>query len=308
MNAHVASSLKAPETRAKLHSWFERYGSSTELEIEARVREVDPAKFEQLLRKLNTNPNWSVKPTVIASTDILHQSGVRESRGGPEGTVFMRKQRVETFDIFGTDTHHPVRLQVSTEKPTSADQSSWSLVRHKKRHTFVHKNLFKFELTEVKQGPSWETAAEEDSEFEIEVEYCGQRKWEPKMVGYLCDSFIGKVLDAAMVAEESSAGHKRKRDDDVLACGDVVTLTPGTEVALEPVLGYKAHMPERLTAEESSTLQWVFSGFEKGPDKSEVAHLMSMPCRLGDEAYALFHFTGHVPKAAIVKKASHFDV
>lgn len=197
-NAMVAQSLRAPETRAKLHAWFTKHGGSSDVELEARVREVDGDKFEELLRKLKSNPLWSQKPVTVTSSDLVHASGVRETRGGPEGTLFLRKQKLETFDIFGTDTHHPVRLQASSEKPTAADTTPLSIVRHKKRHTFVHKNLFKFELTEVKSGPSWETAVNEDSEFEIEVEYCGQKEFKPNQqyINYLIDSFIGKVARA----------------------------------------------------------------------------------------------------------------
>lgn len=194
-NSMVAQSLRAPETRAKLYAWFSRYGGSSEVELEARVREIDPDKFEELLRKLRSNPAWSQKPVTVTSSDLVHVSGVRETRGGPEGVSFLRKLKLGTFDVFGTDTHHPVRLQASSEKPTAADSTPLSVVRHKKRHTFVHKNLFKFELTEVKSGPSWETAMNEDWEYEIEVEYCGQAEFksDQQYINYLIDSFIGKV-------------------------------------------------------------------------------------------------------------------
>lgn len=266
----AAQSLDVPETRAKVHSWFSRYGGSNEVEIEARIKEIDASKFEEMLRKLHTNKAWSVKPTVVRSADIIRQSGVRESQGGPEGHVFLRKQRLDTFDVFGTDTHHPVRLQASSEKPVAPDHTPISCVRHKQRHTFVHKNMFKFELTEVKQGPSWEAAFTEDSEFEIEVEYCGQGRFHEgtDYVTYLIDSFLGKVKDAARVAQAetpSAAGSKRARSDGALACGDVVSLAAGTAVDLEPVMGYKrAEQDAVMPAETAQRVQWVFSGLEPG--------------------------------------------
>jgi hypothetical protein len=195
-NAYIfTQSLRAPETATKLHSWFSRYGNSAEVEIEARVKDVDQHKWMHLLRQLSSNKHWSVPPVTIKSSDVLHASGVRESRGGPEGTCFMRKNRIDTFEVYGSETHHPVRLQASSEKPVAQDVTPISMVRHKKRHTFVHKGLFKFELTEVRAGPSWETALANDSEYEVEVEYCGQRafKQDKPHVAYLVESFIGKA-------------------------------------------------------------------------------------------------------------------
>ncbi|KAJ1630086.1 hypothetical protein T492DRAFT_1006064 [Pavlovales sp. CCMP2436] len=309
----VAQSLRAEETRVKLHAWFSRYGGSTEVEIEARVREVDPALFEQQLRKMRTNKGWSQKPVTITSSDLLHASGVRETRGSPEGTSFMRKQKIDTFDVFGTDSHHPVRLQASSEKPCAADQTPLSVVRHKKRHTFVHKNLFKFELTEVKSGPSWESACQADTEFEIEIEYCGQRdfKHDQKYVAYLVDALVLKTLDCAAVYEPppgQSAGHKRARNDGSLACGDVVALAAGTAVALEPVLAYGREREQTLSAQECTQIEWVFSGVEPGKDGAELAHVMSLPSSCGAASFPLFHFSGHVSRAALVRKAPNFDL
>mmetsp|Transcript_941 Transcript_941/g.2529 ORF Transcript_941/g.2529 Transcript_941/m.2529 type:complete len:314 (-) Transcript_941:165-1106(-) len=311
----AAKSLEVDETRAKLHSWFSRHGGSGEVEIEARVREVDLAKFEELLRRLHTNKAWSVKPTIIRSADIIRQSGIRESQGGPEGHVFLRKERLDVLDVHGTDTHHPVRLQASSEKRVAPDHTPISCVRHKQRHTFIHKNMFKFELTEVKQGPSWEAAFVEDSEYEIEIEYCGQKifKEGADYVRYLIDSFIGKVKDAARVAQAPTpgvAGRKRPRDDGTLGCGDVVTLDVGTVVELEPVMGYKRPpQDERLPADVAQRVLWVFSGLEPDANGVERAHIMSLPCQMSEtESYPLFHFSGHVPKAAVKRRAANFDL
>lgn len=317
----VAQSLRAPEVRAKLHAWFSRYGGSAEVELEARVREVDEAKFEELLRKLRSNPHWSQKPVTVTSSDLVHASGVRETRGGPEGTSYLRKQKLETFDVFGTDSHHPVRLQASTERPAAADSTPLSIVRHKKRHTFVHKGLFKFELTEVKAGPSWETAIGEDSEYEVEVEYCGQQSFvqSQQHVSYLVDSFLGKArrararaprraarwrpltraappppprhaclgahgqaLDAALVCQPDAhgAGRKRARDDDSLACGDVVSLAAGTAVVLEPVLAHRRPLQPELSAEQCVQMAWAFSAAEKGARRPTHQQARARP-RLG---------------------------
>jgi len=310
----MASNLKAMEVSAKLFSWFQRYGTSAEMEIEARVREVDDVKFEELLKKLRSFPGWTAREEVV-STDILHESGVRETRPMQGPSTFMFKEKIDQLDVFGTDDHHPVRLSVSSERPVRADNTAWRLVRHKKRHTFVHKGTFKFELTEVKQGPSWETASREDSEFEVEVEYCGQAACRPeqKYFQYLVQSFLGKVLDAAAVssqmATEGLAGAKRQRVDGALACGDVVRLAPGTVVDLEPVLkDGRAQPPPALTAAEAQQVLWVCSGIETGMHGEELAHVMSLPSTVGSKSYALYHFTGHVPRTSVAKEADMFGL
>jgi len=116
------------------------------------------------------------------------------------------------------------------------------------------------------------------------------------------------VLDAAAVASQPTVGRKRGRDDGTLVCGDLVKLAPGTEVVLEPTLGYKQESPDRLTADDAGAVDWVFSGLEPGPDGTESVHVMSMPCRIGATSYALYHFTGHVPKSSVSKCAAQFGL
>jgi hypothetical protein len=400
MSSAQAQSLHAPETRAKLHGWFSRWGSSTEVEIEARVREVDPAKFEHLLRKLRSNPHWSVAPVTITSSDLLHASGVRETRGGPEGTSFLRKQKLETFDVFGTDSHHPVRLQASSEKPVGPCTTPLSMVRHKRRHTFVHKGLFKFELTEVKTGPSWETACHEDSEYEIEVEYCGQRAFEPKQtyLNYIIDAFVGKVRTRPRARSRSmrpsrarvhprtrltTTGSLPRRATSRVARARVAGARRGARLRAagrrlgqpearthrrraqlrrhgRPLAGHvrraraRARLPAlaqpgrahgcpvgaarvdllgsrarcvaervaqtRVRAHALSNACLVRSPgltalrspraplARAGADGSERAHLMSLPSVMDGESYALFHFSGHVPRAAIARGAPNFNL
>lgn len=336
--ASTAANLQADEVKAKLFSWFQRFGMLPHVEIEARVREVDQDKFEEYLAILRRGKRWTRREEDVFTVDIIHESGVRETRPPQGPPTYMLKEKKDIFDVLGTDAHHPVRLSVSEERPVHRDESAVSVVRYKNRHTFEHKSLFKFELTEIKQGPSMEMAENEDSEYEIEIEYCGQAqcKQEQGWIMYLVSSFICKIGDAAKVSEqtiaEATGATKRPRRDGALAMGDVVALAPGTSVHLEPRVDDVA--PEAkgvLPADQALQVSWVYSGRERGAnrvrgplhgaqpepspcrglgatDQEVLAHVMSLPSSIGDRCYPLFHFTGHVPLSTVARTGAYFGL
>lgn len=73
-------------------------------------------------------------------------------------------------------------------------------------------------------------------------------------------------MDAALVCQTPAhgVGNKRGRDDGSLMCGDIVSLSAGTVVALEPALGYGMSRQRQLSADECQLIGWVFSGVEPG--------------------------------------------
>ena len=54
--------------------------------------------------------------------------------------------------------------------------SEVSLWRLKRRTRFVHKGMFAFDLTRVKQGATQQLATDAEWQYEIEIEFCGQRR------------------------------------------------------------------------------------------------------------------------------------
>lgn len=301
-----ASSAFPPAMTDTLEQWFSRYGQTEKFEIECRIKDVGEAGFERVLRTLQSSTAWSNHPVQRqVSLDMVHATKVRQtltfdSSGRPSGApTFLRKVKQEEVKV-ETHSGHAVRFQVSSETETSAAPPPIDLYRHKERHTFVHKNLFKYELTRVKQGPTKQAADLAPLTFEIELEFCGQERPEAGQARYLADSMCMKVSDLLVELTRGAsggpgAGPKRQRaggaEGDLLE-GDEVELPEGTEVKLEPSghgvePRYGGEMPGELC-------RWLFSHRES----DGRMHLMSEPARIGTMHYPLFYFCGSVPAGA----------
>ena len=277
------------------------------MEIEMRVQEVGGGGFERLLNVLQSHKGWSAAPPPALSLDIMHATGVRETIDQTPGvpakpSQFLRKQRGGDLKV-PTPSGYDVRFQVSTEQEASADASPAHLYRHKQRFTFVHKKLFKFELTRVKQGPTHEAALQADTTFEVEIEFCGQEQevLAQKGPGYLADSLLMKAADALHHLVEGGSSNsgpgKRKRSthgNGPLQECDEVALADGTEVLLEP----SGHgLPPRFSGEMPAALcKWLYSHAE--PKEGRVV-VMSEPASIGQERYPLFYFVGSVPASSV---------
>lgn len=253
-----------------------------------RVQEVGGGGFERLLTALQSNRAWSSVPPPSLSLDVMHATGVRESRDQTPGVqkppTFMRKQKGDDLKVpssFGYD----VRFQIATETETSADSSEEHLFRHKQRYTFVHRGLFKFELTRVKQGPTLQASHQAETTFEVEIEFCGQESpiAHSKGPAYLADSLLMKAADVLRHLTAGGAhddgggrGAAKPRTGPLQSC-EQVALADGTEVLLEP----SGHgVPVRFNGEMPSGLcSWLFSHAEPG---GRVC-VMSEPATIGSE-------------------------
>ena len=303
-----------PDARDALISWFKQYGAKPEMEIEFRVQEVGEAGFEQLLSSLQSNRGWSNIPKPSVTLDRMHATGVRETiEMGPNGQPLPKPaqylRKVKGHDVpWTTPSGVPIKFAVASEKECSADPSPVHLYRHKQRYSFVHKNLFKFELTRVKQGPTNESASRAETQFEVELEFCGQGE-----VGkgispeYLADSMLMKAADLVhqlvkVRGGEGAAGapNRPSTADGPVQEGDEVVLAPGTEVALaESGHGAGARFDGEMPAELAASTGWIFS--HRVPE-SGLAFVMSEPTQLVGQAYPLYYFCGTVPYAAVRRK------
>ena len=285
-----------PAVREVLTNWFGQYGSNSLFEIEARVQDVGGAGFERVLQSLLSHKGWSNAPiSPQISLDMMHANGVRETQsfdlkqgGRPSGPpTFLRKVK-QTESKLETPSGYTVKFAVATENETSAAPPPVHMYRHKERYSFVHKNLFKFELTRVKQGPSDEAARAADMQYEVELEFCGQEREEAGQAEYLADSMCMKMADLLhQLTTAPKGGLKRQRsgapNDGQLHEGDEVELAAGTEVLLEPSghgvpLRYSGEMPSELVP------RWLFS--HKEADGARV-HVMSEATRIGQEHFPL---------------------
>jgi len=296
--------------REQLVWWFEKYSRNPGVEIEARIKNVNRAGWEAVFKKLSSNKAWSNTPAERYTRDLIHSSGVRETvEVSTRSRSFMRKNRiVDPFDV-QLSPSHTVRFAVASEDQCSEDDTPVHTWREKKRTTFVHKELFSFELTRVKQGGSAHEAQYGPEQFEIELEFCGQRGSVHKKE-YLAESMIMKVKDILRQLEEVAAGGgdapapKRQRTtDDGLSEGQPVRLQPGTSVLLESAgPGLPAPFGGEMPAELAGKVSWAFSHVvpDNGGGGAPQVHIMSLPCALDARRYPLFYFSGTVPKASMV--------
>ena len=295
-----------PGLRDKLTAWFAQYGSNPLFEIECRVQDVGGAGFERVLQGLLSHKGWSNAPIKPHhSLDMVHANGVRETMTyDGSANSFMGKVKTEDVKV-ETPIGHAVRFQVSSESEVSAAPPPVHMFRHKERFTFMHKQLFKFELTRVKQGPTDAAARQADTQFEVELEFCGQETPDANRPEYLADSMAMKVADLlqqlSRADQSGGAGLKRQRtgasSDGPLAEGDEVELAEGTEVLLEPSghgapLRYAGEMPSELVP------RWVFSHKEE----DGRVHVMSEACRIGEEHFPILYFVGTVPAASCSRR------
>ena len=283
-----------PVVRETLQSWFTQYGANDLFEIECRVQDVGEAGFERLLQSLASHSGWSNAPiTPVLTLDVQHASGVRETRptgGGGGAITFLRKQKGPEITV-PTELGYSVKFQVSSETETSSDPSPAIVFRHKQRYTFVHKNLFKFELTRVKQGTTNASAMQAETTFEVELEFCGQQSAAAARTDYLADSMLMKAADllhqlshaaGAVPAARQRHSGAAAAADGTPSEGDEITLSPGTEVALGPSgHGAAARFGGEMPAELAELTRWLFSHRQA----DGRAHIMSEPTRIGKEHY-----------------------
>eukprot|EP00908_Phaeocystis_cordata_P016703 Transcript_280.p1 GENE.Transcript_280~~Transcript_280.p1 ORF type:complete len:403 (+),score=83.31 Transcript_280:92-1300(+) len=196
-------------TRNKVLSWFKGNSDSSEIEIEARVKDVSQLGFDTIMRNLMSNRGWSNQPKEETTLDLIHASGVRETRDNANQVSFLRKQRHDAALVMCGD--YEVRFAVASENravpgrdlPAEGDTSEISTWRYKRRIQFVHKGLFSFDLTKVKQGATQQLAQQADTQYEIEVEFCGQAdpiaSKEQERWSYLTDSMLMKARPSSLL-------------------------------------------------------------------------------------------------------------
>ena len=125
---------------------------------------------------------------------------MRETHDDAQKVSFLRKERHEQFNCECGTSGYEVRFAVASETEERIgfqDSSEVSTWRYKQRTQFVHKGLFAFDLTKVKQGATQQLAKGAETQYEIEVEFCGQADAiaakEQQKAAYLTDSMLMKA-------------------------------------------------------------------------------------------------------------------
>ena len=181
-------------TKEALCKWFDQHARNPQMEIEARIKNITQMGFEAVLKHMKANKGWSNTPEYHMTLDRMHSSGVRETVDvNTHRSTYLRKNRAGMFEVPAT-REHEVRFAVSSEHVSPSDDSVIQTWRHKRRICFVHKKMFSFELTQVRQGSSEQDALRAPVVYEIEIEYCGQRLDPAPPAQYLADSLLMKVV------------------------------------------------------------------------------------------------------------------
>jgi len=309
--------------RERLLSWYKGNANQPLIEIEARIKDVSALGFDTVLRNLRSSKTWS--STAEEDTlDLQHASGVRETRDKKTGgTSFLRKERHDAMLADCGTSEYQVRFSVASENEIAHDTSEVSLWRYKRRHKFVYKQMFAFDLTVARQGETQERAKQAEPQYEIEIEFCGQTLEVAAQHSYLTDSMLMKVSDLvkqlvraseAPLARPSGAGggggggpEKRQRTQGPLEPGERVTLQDGTDVTLAPA-GQNAGPPlgGEMPFEMATQIDWVFSHVEEGDGDggAQRAHLMNLPCGIDGRRYPLYYLCGSVERTRVSRKAA----
>uniref|UniRef100_A0A7S0L938 mRNA 5'-phosphatase n=1 Tax=Coccolithus braarudii TaxID=221442 RepID=A0A7S0L938_9EUKA len=292
-----------------MHSWFMQYTTNPQIEIEARIRDVKQMGFEAVLAHLKSNTQWSNTPEMRETLDLVHVSGVRETRG--TGTrSFLRKNKINHVEFQGSPAH-AVRIAVAEELPCGEDESPVQTYRFKRRITFVHKGMFAFELTQVRSGWSEQEARSSPIMHEIEIEFCGQKLRPSPNPQYLADSMLMKLKDLVNRLGKAAAGpalqppgKRPKLADSAMQEGQPVSVKPGSAVALESAgHGQPPPFDGEMPTELASQMPWLLSHIEEGPKGAKLAFIMSLPMAIGRRSYPLFYFYGSVPVDEVSAKS-----
>ena len=100
--------------------------------------------FNAVISKLKSNKAWSNRPEEIDTLDLLHATGVRETRTFSGGLpTFLRKQKHEHYDVYTGE--RSVRFAVASEVSTPYATSPVRTFRFKRLVDWWGRDLLELE-------------------------------------------------------------------------------------------------------------------------------------------------------------------
>ncbi len=104
-----------------LDRWFLEHGSNSQMELEAKLKDVDEHTFHAIRERLDSNPAWAARSTVV-TVDTLYPTKLRGTAVVGVGGVlaqpsFEFKEKAGTLDVSLLDTDDRVRFSLSSEEP-----------------------------------------------------------------------------------------------------------------------------------------------------------------------------------------------
>ena len=286
-HAEVASRTVPPqggqwtdEVRSTLQGWF-AHASDPLVEIEARMKGVSREVFERTLQLLH-RWEWSEAAVRRVTIDVMHESGVRETRreGEDAEPEYVRKAQMQM--VYGSLGPVHVKFARAREEPCAPDRSAEVGVRRKERCSFFHK-LFRYDLTKVTSG--WFTT------YEIELEFRGGAATDPV---YMAESMLCKVAD---LAHHSVEGWPPAEPFDA---GAIVRLLPDAAETFDPRIDCPTTRPvdgaasQRLRVTEVP--HWMVASVD-----GETVRLSNLACVVHGLPLPLLHVVVCVDRRHVVR-------
>jgi len=163
----------------------------------------DKTLFEQLLTSVANSVKehahlWTECTALDAPQSLQNQYFPNNIRGRyyQDGVAeFHRVYTVETVDDFASDTDIKVRISVKEELPITYTPLTPPIsVRLQHRWSFVYKNMFRYDLSEVAMGTNVHDATQSTCSYEVEIELLPGAYAHPNLL----QSFIMKIEDITM--------------------------------------------------------------------------------------------------------------
>lgn len=192
---------------SRVSNLFFSHGNLPDVEIEARIRDIDSEVFNYVYSKLDSFPGWTTKK-VLDTIDYVHASGTRGTVSSASAPVFIRKiQEERHFDVMVEG--HRIRFACSSEESMPKPQPTDPIVQVRRKHrvSFNRKNEFLFELTKTQTGNTIEDATSAPVVCEIEIEWCNSKgnatsaAFTTESAEHMAKSFLMKVSDILQMKE-----------------------------------------------------------------------------------------------------------
>lgn len=212
----------------EVKGWFAEFGANPEFEIEARVkggyvggqRMVTKTAFDFVRSRLKSSTctvrrhrTLDVSYGAYRTTHHLGPKCLRFHYPTPCGdaaceaaaptTIAKQRRHVRDVVLGVPGAQCDVRLSVQTERAVSPMAGALvQKLRLKDRLSFLHKGVFSFDITLVRQGDELEEALKAPPTYEVELEFCGQRRFKGGKAERSAKSMLMKVFDlVAMVMD-----------------------------------------------------------------------------------------------------------
>lgn len=181
---------------------LKQYHARSHLELEAKLGKcngdsfasgVSELAFSTYLAMLESYHGWAL-PQWKYSFDYILKNQVRCTKSSA-GHAFVRKSLVEHVTLQCKGRPYDVRFSLKEEVPAEIRAPGEpTLIRVKKRKSFVYKDKLQFDLTIVWTGATEQEAHDSEPTFEVELE-CINKQLLGRDHSYVASSMVEKMLD-----------------------------------------------------------------------------------------------------------------